>query len=175
MENDRYTIEDLLALTRKNWRAADTRGHEFAITLGRLAVSAGMVIAHLAGERGLTQAEFDVLATLRKAAPPFELTPTELQKAVVITSGGLTKVLYQLEARKLIGRSIDAADRRSKRVRLTRAGRTAIEGAMKNVLAAHERWLAALSARERMQLTGLLRKVLQEVALDQAAARTGRH
>ncbi len=160
MAHERYTIEELLQLTRKNWPAADTTGHEFIMTVARVMESVGQRHLEVAETYGLTPVEFDVLATLRKVGPPYEMTPTELQQAVVISSGGLTKVLHQLEARALVGRSIDAKDRRSKRVRLTREGKTLIERAMAKVLSAQEEWLASLPARELKQLVQLLRKAL---------------
>lgn len=160
MTHDRYTIDDLLQLTKRNWPAADTTTHELIMTLARVMEQAGRTHARLAAAHGLSPAEFDVLATLRKVAPPYEMTPTELQQAVVITSGGLTKVLHQLEARNLVGRSVDAEDRRSKRVRLTRSGKALIERAMTALLASQGDWLATLPARELEQLIKLLRKSL---------------
>ena len=158
--HDRYTIDALLALTRNHWPAADTDVHAFIMTLARLMDMAGSTHVRVAAERGLSPTEFDVLATLRKQAPPYELTPTGLQQAVVITSGGLTKVLHQLEARDLIARAVDAQDRRSRRVRLTRAGKALIERAMTAVLAAQGQALAPLPARDLDQLITLLRKAL---------------
>lgn len=109
---------------------------------------------------GLAPAEFDVLATLRRAPPPGELTPSEIQQAVFITSGGLTKVLRQLEARGLVGRSVSAADRRSKPVHLMPAAVPRIEAAMAELLADLGRWLCgALAEAEIAELTRLLARL----------------
>ena len=70
----------------------------------------------------LTPAEFDLLATLRRSPPPRELTPSEVQSLLFITSGGLTKVMDKLEARGLVARSRHAADQRVRPVKLTAAG-----------------------------------------------------
>lgn len=111
-------------------------------------------------QHALSMAEFDVLATLRNAPPPHELTPKALQDAMVITSGGLTKVLLQLAARGLIKRSQRDADLRIKPACLSEAGKTLIETAMNDVLAASRRWLRErLTPPEMNQLTGLLRKI----------------
>lgn len=161
MAHERYTIDDLLKLTKENWPAAATTAHEFIMTLARAMDVAGHTHVRLIVAHGLSPAEFDVLATLRKVAPPHELTPTELQQAVVITSGGLTKVLHQLEARNLVARAVDAKDRRSKRVRLTRAGKALIERAMTALLRAQGKAVAGLPARDLVQLIKLLRRTLE--------------
>lgn len=110
---------------------------------------------------GLSHAEFDVLATLRNASPPHELTPSQIQAEVVITSGGLTKVMAQLETRGLVERSQHAADLRVKPVRLSEQGQQCVERAMEQMMANTGRWLrAALTREEIAQLTHLLSKLL---------------
>jgi DNA-binding MarR family transcriptional regulator len=108
--------------------------------------------------------DIDVLAALRSAPPPHELSPTELYSAVLISSGGLTKVLHGLEHRGLIGRVPDDEDRRSHRVRLTPAGRALAERAVAAVQASGEALFSrALSTAEMARLAGLLRKLLLAV------------
>lgn len=110
---------------------------------------------------GLTAAEFDVLATLRNADPPHRLTPTQIQDEVVITSGGLTKILLQLEARGLVTRQASAGDRRVKPVDLAETGRLAIEAAMADMVVHTGAWMAAaLTLDETRRLTALLRKLV---------------
>lgn len=108
----------------------------------------------------LTPAEFDVLATLRNAPAPHQLTPSQVQDAVLITSGGLTKVMRQLEARKLVVRKVDPCDQRSKPIRLTQRGRALIERAMAEVAAAADAWLRGLlDIGEIAVLTALLERL----------------
>lgn len=110
------------------------------------------------GKYSLTPAEFDVLATLRRSAPPYALTPTEIQQGLFITSGGLTKVLQQLEAKGLVVRSTSVADRRSKPVQLSSA--LPIETVMNELTAAIKgRLNDALSEAEIAQLTSLLNRL----------------
>ncbi|MEM8564490.1 MAG: MarR family transcriptional regulator [Pseudomonadota bacterium] len=71
---------------------------------------------------GLLYSEFDVLATLRRSGDPYELTPTQLQDAVVLTSGAMTALLDRLTSRKLIKRNRNAEDRRSTTAQLTGKG-----------------------------------------------------
>jgi DNA-binding MarR family transcriptional regulator len=42
---------------------------------------------------GVNGGAFDVLAALRRAGRPYRLTPTALSKALMVTSGGMTKRL----------------------------------------------------------------------------------
>ncbi|HNH16665.1 MarR family transcriptional regulator [Zoogloea sp.] len=109
---------------------------------------------------GLSLAEFDVLATLRNAPPPHELTPSQLQAEVVITSGGLTKVMLHLEGRGLVLRRQAADDARVKPAALTPAGAAQIEAAMAEVVAATGAWLrAALSDAEMARLQTVLARL----------------
>lgn len=89
----------------------------------------------------LTLAEFDVLATLRNAPPPHQLTPSAIQQQVVITSGGLTKILNQLGKQGWIRRFQCDNDQRVKPVGLSEAGCQLIEAAMADALAATAAWL----------------------------------
>lgn len=85
---------------------------------------------------GLTGTALDVLAALRRNPPPHEMRPTELTGAVLISSGGLTKVLHDLTRRGLIERpAAREGDRRIRPVRLTDAGCDLAERA---VAALHE-------------------------------------
>lgn len=115
----------------------------------------------LLGEFRLSHAEFDVLATLRNAPPPFQMTPSQIQDEVVITSGGLTKVMLQLESRGLVERLQLADDLRVKPVRLTDTGISTIDSAMNRTIASTGQWMrGALSGDEIIQLTAQLRKLI---------------
>ncbi|PKO34111.1 MAG: hypothetical protein CVU34_08825 [Betaproteobacteria bacterium HGW-Betaproteobacteria-7] len=110
----------------------------------------------------LSAAEFDVLATLRNAPAPHQMTPAQIQYQVVITSGGLTKVMLQLVDRGLVERSQSADDLRVKPVRLSASGCQAIETAMQAMLEVNGQWIrGALAADEIAQLTRLLRKIVE--------------
>ena len=110
---------------------------------------------------GLSAAEFDVLATLRNALSPYEMTPSQIQQEMVITSGGLTKLMLQLEARGLVERLQFQDDRRVKPLRLTEPGRQLIEAAMHDMLTVSGSWIrSALSSPEIAQLTDLLKRLV---------------
>ena len=104
--------------------------------------------------------EFDVLAALRRQGPPYELSPGELIRQTLSTSGTMTNRVNRLEARGLVLRQPNADDRRGVRVRLTEDGRSQVQGALADLLAFEREVLAALELDEREQLAGLLRRVL---------------
>ena len=111
-------------------------------------------------EYGLSMAEFDVLATLRNAPEPHRMTPSQVQEEMVITSGGLTKIMLQLETRGLVGRLRQEGDMRVKPVCLTAAGKALIEAAMAQVVGASGAWVRRVLDRDEIAtLTRLLGKL----------------
>ena len=111
-------------------------------------------------EHGLAGADFDVLATLRRSGAPFRLTPGELSRSTMVTTGGMTKRLDRLESLRLIRREADPRDRRGKLIGLTDEGRALIDAAVEAHLRNEHRLLAPLSASDRTTLAALLRKLL---------------
>jgi DNA-binding MarR family transcriptional regulator len=112
---------------------------------------------------GLQQGWFDLLAALRRAGAPYELNPTSLMRATLLSSSGMTKRLDRMEEAGLIERRPDPNDRRGTLVRLTRLGRSVIDRAVKTHVGNEERMLAPLNAAERRTLDGLLKKLLVEL------------
>jgi len=115
-------------------------------------------------EYGLAGCDFDVLATLRRSGAPYRLTPTELSRSTMVTTGGMTKRLDRLEANGLIRRDPDPSDRRGKLIALTDEGRELIDRAVEGHLANEERLLACVTPPDRTRLADLLRDML--LALD---------
>jgi DNA-binding MarR family transcriptional regulator len=116
----------------------------------------------LAGS-GLQPGWFDILAALRRAGEPYELNPTELVRATLLTSGGITKRLDRLADAGLVRRRPDPADRRGVRVVLTPKGMATVDAALEAHLANEERLLRPLTQSERRTLNDLLRKLLLEL------------
>lgn len=112
---------------------------------------------------GLDRAGFDVLASLRRAGPPFRLTPTDLYRSLMVPSGSLTHRLGRLEAAGLVAREPSAEDGRSLIVALTEIGRRTVERAFREDMARESSWLEGLSAEEREALAGLLRKLVRSL------------
>src|SRR3954469_3285648 len=83
---------------------------------------------------GIEQWEFDVLAALRRAGAPYELSPGRLLHETLVTSGTMTNRVDRLEARGLVERLADPSDRRGVLVRLTSRGRETVDGALVTLL-----------------------------------------
>lgn len=131
----------------------------------RISVLAQRELERVFSRHGVTGADFDVLATLRRAGAPYRLTPGALSRSTMVTSGGMTKRLDRLEAGGLIRREPDPDDRRGKLIALTAAGRALVDEVVEAHLANEERLLGGLSAAERRELASLLRTLL--LALDE--------
>jgi DNA-binding MarR family transcriptional regulator len=109
---------------------------------------------------GLSVVEFDVLATLRRSPQPYALTPSDIQHSMLITSGGLTKILIELENRGLISRTTDESDRRIKPVALTEKGMPLLHKTMYELNTVLKDWVnSSLSSAEVNQLANLLVKL----------------
>lgn len=131
--------------------------------LGRLA----RVRAHVAREQekvfsdhGLTSASFDVLATLRRSGPPFQLSPGELLAATMVTSGTMTNRIDQLEKAGLVERLDNPEDRRGVIIALTPDGLKRIDAAAAAHVANQQRLVTGLEPEDRDALDALLRKFL---------------
>jgi len=108
--------------------------------------------------------EFDVLAALRRAGRPYELSPGRLLRETLVTSGTMTNRVDRLTARGFVERLADPADRRGVLVRLTPEGKVAVDGAFVALLEAERELLAGLPARDRARLAALLRPLLAPFA-----------
>jgi DNA-binding MarR family transcriptional regulator len=104
--------------------------------------------------------EFDVLAALRRAGAPYELSPGRLLRETLVTSGTMTNRVDRLAARGFVERYPDPEDRRGVLVRLTPEGKEAVDGAFEALLEAEAGFLADLTEDEQHQLAGLLRSLL---------------
>jgi DNA-binding MarR family transcriptional regulator len=135
--------------------------------IGRL----GRVAHHLAremdktfGEFGLTGASFDVLATLRRAGPPYRLSPGDLLSTMMITSGTLTNRIDQLEKTGLVVRASNPDDGRSVIISLTSEGLATIDAAVTAHVETQKRLVSVLSDEERALLDVQLRAFLAGIA-----------
>src|SRR3954463_15770483 len=104
--------------------------------------------------------EFDVLAALRRAGKPYQLTPGALLRQTLVTSGTMTNRVDRLAERGLVERSPDPRDRRGVLVGLTAAGKRAVDDAFESLLDSERELLAELSPAERRNLAALLKRLM---------------
>ena len=114
-------------------------------------------------EIGLNEGDYGLLVALRRAGDPFTLTPTELARTRMMTSGGMTAAIDRVDRLGFVERLPNPDDRRGSLVRLSAKGRTTIDRAMELHTEVEHDLLAALSVAERDRLSALLRKVLRSV------------
>jgi len=103
---------------------------------------------------------FDVLAALRRAGSPYQLSPSAFMAETLVTSGTMTNRLDRLEELKLITREPDPADGRGSLVTLTKNGMSAVDAAMEDLLGREEELLSALTKEEQIDLARLLSKLV---------------
>ncbi|MET9343360.1 MULTISPECIES: MarR family winged helix-turn-helix transcriptional regulator [unclassified Nonomuraea] len=114
----------------------------------------------------LGRGEFDVLATLRRAGEPYELTAGELWGATMVTSGAVTKRVDRLERAGLVARRAAEDDARGRLVKLTDQGLQVIDDAIVAHVRHETQLLSGLTDSERSTLTDLLRKLGQTLPED---------
>jgi DNA-binding MarR family transcriptional regulator len=110
--------------------------------------------------QGIESWEFDVLAALRRAGAPYELSPGRLLRETLVTSGTMTNRVDRLVTRGFVERYPDPEDRRGVLVRLTPEGKEAVDGAFTTLLDSERALLADLTARQQADLADLLRRLL---------------
>ena len=110
--------------------------------------------------QGIESWEFDVLAALRRAGEPYELSPGRLLRETLVTSGTMTNRVDRLVSRGFVERYPDPDDRRGVIVRLTPEGKDAVDAAFGALLDAEQTILAEMPGAEREQLAALLRTLL---------------
>jgi DNA-binding MarR family transcriptional regulator len=126
--------------------------------LHRLADALNVELRALFAEAGLSDGDFDVIASLRRAGEPFALTPGELAATTMVTSGAVTKRVDRLEAQGYVTRTVSTEDGRSRTIALTAEGRALIDDLFPRHVDNERRLLAGLSADEQVELARLLEK-----------------
>src|SRR2546428_4753301 len=98
---------------------------------------------------GLNHWSFDMLATLRRAGAPYRLSPTDLFRSMMVTSGTMTNRIDRLTEKGLVRRVPHPEDRRGILVAFTEQGRELIDRALIAPGANEGRLLQTLSRGEQ--------------------------
>jgi DNA-binding MarR family transcriptional regulator len=157
--SERDGVDEILEQWRRERPELDPSPIGVVGRVSRLARELEQRLEPVYRRHGLEPGWHDVLATLRRAGPPFRLRASDFTGALMLTSSGTTKRLDRLEQAGLIARSPDPNDRRGTLITLTDAGLERIDAVTEAHLANERRLLDALSAAEQRQLADLLRKL----------------
>lgn len=128
--------------------------------LGRVADHVGRRVAEVLAAQGLPPGGFDVLASLRRAGPPFQLSPHHLLAQMMVTSGTMTNRIDQLEKLGLVSRQPNPDDRRGVVIALTAAGLALVDRVVDIHLDNERHLLAGLDDADRADLDRVLRRWL---------------
>lgn len=152
--------DDLVGRGQRQWRRErpdiDSSGKAVVGRLLRLEEVVLRTLNAAVAPWGLKYQEYAVLATLRVAGAPYQLTPSKLKATMLFTSGGLSNLLKRLEKDGLIRRSTDPDDGRGVLVRLSAKGRKLADAAMPHHAAAELHLVRMFGADERDDLARLL-------------------
>jgi DNA-binding MarR family transcriptional regulator len=114
------------------------------------------------GAFGLTVADFDVLTTMRRRAGAGSLNVRQLQRSMMLSSGGTTKRLDRLESAGLVERHPDPGDRRGVLIKLSPEGVALVTDALAAITHAENDIVASAiaSPRDRDQVARGIRRLL---------------
>ncbi len=124
--------------------------------LGRAAARGRALVAAALAEQDMRMWHHVVLSAVRDLAP---VAQADLGRAVRLDPKDLVGVLDDLQAAGLAVREPDPRDRRKNAVSLTARGARLLKRCEKAAQAANDELLAPLSAAEREQFTGMLRRI----------------
>jgi DNA-binding MarR family transcriptional regulator len=156
-------VDEILAQWRKERPDLNVAPLGLYGRLFRVAHLCDKELANGLARYGLQPGWFDLLAALRRAGAQYELNPTRLMRATLLSSSGMTKRLDRMEDAGLIERRHDPNDRRGTLVRLTRRGKSIVDQAVETHVDNEKRLLGALTAAERHTLDRLLKDLLIEL------------
>src|SRR5438876_731708 len=126
---ERDHVDGVLAEWRREQPRLDTSPVAVVARIGRAAALLDRGMNANFARYEINRTDWDALASLRRVGAPYQRTPTELYRALMRTSGGVTHIVDRLEQRDLVERVPDPDDRRGLLVRLTRKGRALVEPA----------------------------------------------
>ncbi|WP_281284274.1 MarR family winged helix-turn-helix transcriptional regulator [Nocardioides litoris] len=164
MVDERDEVDDLVEAWARERADLDLDPVAVFSRISRLSRHLDLARREAFSAHGIESWEFDVLAALRRAGAPYELSPGRLLRETLVTSGTMTNRVDRLAGRGLVERYPDPEDRRGVIVRLTPEGGATVDGAFEALLDAERDLLAGLPARDQARLAVLLRALLAPFA-----------
>ena len=160
MQNNRDEVDRLIAAWKRERPDLDLSPLAVLSRITRIARH--LDIARRDAFADLETWGFDVLAALRRAGAPHQLSPGQLMQETMVTSGTMTNRLDRLEELQLITREQDPDDGRGSLVTLTKSGVRAVDAALEGLLQNERELLGTLTAKDRELLADLLSKLVAE-------------
>ena len=160
MQNNRDEVDRLIAAWKRERPDLDLSPLAVLSRITRIARH--LDIARRDAFADLETWGFDVLAVLRRAGAPHQLSPGQLMQETMVTSGAMTNRLDRLEELQLITREQDPDDGRGSLVTLTKSGMRAVDAALESLLENERELLGSLTAKDRELLADLLSKLVTE-------------
>jgi len=156
----RDEVDRLVEAWNRERSDLDLRPMEVLSRVSRLSHHLDRARRQAFAEHGIESWEFDVLAALRRAGAPYQLSPGRLIRETLVTSGTMTNRVDRLATRGLVERRPDPSDRRGVLVRLTDEGRGKVDGALSGLLERERELLAGLNVTNQNRLASLLRNLV---------------
>ncbi|MGF6880122.1 MarR family transcriptional regulator [Paraburkholderia sp. MM5477-R1] len=157
---DGDALDQQAVVWAREWPAEDANIYLIGQRLLRLSAHIDRALKEAAASQGLLAAELLLLDALLVSGPPYTQSPTQLQKPLAMTLGGITKCVSRLEQIGLVERLPDPADGRGILVRMKSRARKVLT----NIL--HEGaygtdWVASshMTPERRAALSILLREL----------------
>lgn len=157
-------VDELLAAWHRERADLDLAPVEVFSRISRLARHLDRARRRAFTEHQIEPWEFDVLAALRRAGAPYELSPGRLLRETMVTSGTMTNRVDRLTGRGLVERLPDPGDRRGVLVRLTPDGKGTVDAAFEELIGHERALLASLPEPDRAALARLLKTLMSPFA-----------
>jgi DNA-binding MarR family transcriptional regulator len=162
----RDEVDGIVEAWRRERPDLDVAPMEVLSRISRLARHLDRLRANAFSAHALESWEFDVLAALRRSGPPYQLSPGQLLRETLVTSGTMTNRVDRLADRGLVIRQNHPNDRRGVLVQLTNAGRESVDATLAALMAAERQILAGLDVPDQDQLASSLRRLLAPYGAD---------
>ncbi|ARQ56413.1 UNVERIFIED_ORG: DNA-binding MarR family transcriptional regulator [Rhizobium etli] len=155
-------VDRILAQWRRERPDLDVEPMGILGRLKRLGTHLSREVETVLMQHGLSTSAFDVLATLRRSGAPHRLSPGELLKMTMVSSGTMTNRIDQLEKAGFVERILNPDDRRSVLIALTEKGLATVEEAVGAHVANQQRLTRNLTAEDKAEFDRLLKKFLSD-------------
>lgn len=161
----RDEVDGIVAAWKRERPDLDVAPLEVLSRITRLARQLDIARRSAFADHGLETWGFDVLAALRRAGAPYQLTPGQLIHENLVTSGTITNRLDRLEEDGLVTRHPDPSDGRGTLVRITDKGIKLIDAALASLLRREKELLKSLEPEAQSMLANLLSSILASLEM----------